>query len=123
VALAFEAAGITKMAVKEKQRASASEEVKTEKIQVISGYCTPARATLKNEKTIRHWCWYYLKKIAALKSQKIVWPEEWSDEDTELDLPVFLCTVDGTHCRILEPYHPLYVKTHHTTPTNPRKLA
>jgi hypothetical protein len=64
----------------------------------------------RNEKTIRHWCWYYLKKIAALKSQKIVWPEEWSDEDTELDLPVFLCTVDGTHCRILEPYHPLYCK-------------
>jgi hypothetical protein len=47
----------------------------------------------KNEKTIRKCCWYYLKKIAALKSQKIVWPEEWSEEDTELDLPVFLCTV------------------------------
>ena len=77
-----------------------------------------------SEKTIRHWCWYYLKKIAALKTQKIVWPEEWSDEDTELDLPVVLCTVDGNHCRILEPYHPLYCKDiHHTTPTNPRKLA
>jgi hypothetical protein len=65
----------------------------------------------KNEKTIRYWCWYYLKKIAALKSQKIVWPEEWSEEDTEPDLPVFLCTVDGTHCRILESYHPLYAKS------------
>jgi hypothetical protein len=43
-------------------------------------------------------------------SEKIVWPEQWSEEDTELDLPVFLCTVDGTHCRIQEPYHPLYCK-------------
>ena len=55
MALAFEAAGITKMAVKEKQRASASEEVKTEKIQVISGYCTPARATLVVGSYFRLW--------------------------------------------------------------------
>ena len=53
------------------------------------------------EKTVRkhHWC--YAQKISALKAQKIVFPEEWSNDDT----PIFLYSVDGIHCRIYEPKH------------------
>ena len=37
---------------------------------------------------------------------QIVWPEEWSEEHINDDnLPVFLYSVDGVHCRTNEPIH------------------
>jgi hypothetical protein len=43
----------------------------------------------------RKWSWFYSKKIAALKDEIIVWPENW---DT-----IFTITIDGVHFRIKEP--------------------
>lgn len=52
-------------------------------------------------KTGREWVWYYLRKIQALKHQKIVWPPAtfWGSD-------IWIVTVDGTHCWINEPIHP-----------------
>jgi DDE superfamily endonuclease len=85
------------------------------------------------EKTARKWCWYFLSKIQALKHTKvtkhnniaitlctiifsilyslsqITWPTQWTQghpDFCQADLPVFLLTVDGVHCRIEEPQHP-----------------
>lgn len=46
------------------------------------------------------WCWFYIKKIQALKAQKITWPDD-NFEDT-----IWAISVDGTHCWIEEPQHP-----------------
>jgi hypothetical protein len=65
------------------------------------------------EKTCRDWGWFYAMKIQALKEQKIVWPEHWKDGHPLLhdrDTPVFLITVDGVHCRVGEPFHPVFSK-------------
>ena len=51
--------------------------------------------------TIRKWVWFFLRKIAALKAEKIVWPEEWNDPKNPR-LPHFLLSVDGTHTRCYE---------------------
>lgn len=45
--------------------------------------------------------WKWIMKIAALKEKKIVWPERFSDDDSE----VYIITVDGTDCAIWEPKH------------------
>lgn len=45
--------------------------------------------------TLDNWIWYYLKKIQALKEEKIVWPEGQN-------LPYFLLSVDGVHCKCFE---------------------
>ena len=50
-------------------------------------------------KTGREIVWFYLKKIHALKDQKIVWPDTFGDD-------VWALTVDGTHFWIKEPQHP-----------------
>jgi hypothetical protein len=39
---------------------------------------------------------------------QIVWPEEWDDPDD--DVPIFLISVDGVHCRLNEPKHPTKMK-------------
>jgi hypothetical protein len=39
---------------------------------------------------------------------QIVWPEEWDDPDD--DVPIFLVSVDGVHCRFNEPKHPTKMK-------------
>jgi hypothetical protein len=39
---------------------------------------------------------------------QIVWPEEWNDPDG--DVPIFLVSVDGVHCRLNEPKHPTQMK-------------
>jgi len=49
------------------------------------------------------WHWYFIEKIQALKKEKIVWPEEWTNGGD--DIPTFLYSVDGTHCCINEPKH------------------
>lgn len=59
-----------------------------------------------DEKTGRKWRWYFVEKIRALKKQKIVWPEEWEDDDA----PIFIYSVDGTHCNVNEPKHPTMSK-------------
>ena len=51
------------------------------------------------DRTARDWTWWMIKKIAALKEAKIVWPESF---DT-----IFTVSVDGTHCPIQEPYDPI----------------
>jgi len=44
-------------------------------------------------------------------STKIVWPDEWNDALGANDpVPVYLLTVDGTHCRFHEPTHPTWSK-------------
>ena len=67
-----------------------------------------SRFRFKDEKTVRKWCWFYAKKIQALLPEVVYWPEEWNDEN--VDLPTFLISVDGTHCRVEEPMHPSWSK-------------
>jgi len=59
-----------------------------------------------DEKTGRKWRWYFVEKVRALKKQKIVWPEEWEDDDS----PIFIYSVDGTHAQVSEPRHPTMSK-------------
>lgn len=49
-------------------------------------------------KTVRKWTEIYVKKIAALKQLKIIWPD-----DNDWGGSIFIISVDGTHCPILEP--------------------
>ena len=49
----------------------------------------------------RKQCWYFVEKIRALKSEKIVWPEDFGDDD-------WCISVDGTHFKIEEPRHPVW---------------
>lgn len=51
--------------------------------------------------TVQKWVWFYLKKLAALKRDKIIWPEAWDDPNSP-NLPHFLISVDGTHTRCYE---------------------
>jgi len=64
------------------------------------------------EKTGRKWAWHYADKIAALKIDKIVWPEEWTPgtDMNQTNVPIFIVSVDGVHFRCQEPKHPLYSK-------------
>lgn len=55
-----------------------------------------------NEKYARgQHLWLWIKKIAALKSKKIIWPTRFDDDDGE----IFIISVDGTDCAIWEPKH------------------
>jgi len=56
------------------------------------------------EKTIRKWCWYFVERMAALKHEKIVWPEdnEWKT--------AYIATVDGVHLVFHEVKHPVLSK-------------
>lgn len=51
-------------------------------------------------KTYRKWVKFFLKKLRRLKAEKIVWPDDWAEDE------VWVVTVDGTHCWINEPKHP-----------------
>jgi len=55
-------------------------------------------------KTVRKWCWYFVDRIAALREEKIVWPEdfEW--------LTRFIISVDGVQCRFHEVKHAVLSK-------------
>jgi hypothetical protein len=58
----------------------------------------------KSSRTLRETKWAYVLRIQALKAQKISWPDEWTRNGAEAaDIPTFLVTVDGVHCRIYEP--------------------
>jgi hypothetical protein len=47
--------------------------------------------------------WDWIKKIAGLKTKKIVWDNSLDDPDSEL----FIVSIDGTDCRTWEKKHPL----------------
>jgi hypothetical protein len=53
-----------------------------------------------NVKKLRELCWYYVDRIAALREEKIKWPE-----DHEWDT-IFIASVDGTHAFTNEPRDP-----------------
>lgn len=55
-----------------------------------------------SDRTGRDTKWYYVRKLQALQELKITWPGDWTAAG---DIPVFLVSVDGVHCRIYEPQH------------------
>jgi hypothetical protein len=59
--------------------------------------------------TFYKWTWLYIGKLAALSTAKIVWPEEWKAENL-VNVPKYLLSVDGVHCRKFEPAHPTLPK-------------
>jgi DDE superfamily endonuclease len=54
----------------------------------------------RSPKTMREWVWYYVKKIAALKDDKIFFPDDFGDD-------TWIMTVDCTDCPIEEIAHPV----------------
>lgn len=54
-----------------------------------------------DEKVVSRISWKYVRKIEALQTAKIVWPNIWGPSN-------FILTVDGTHCPIEEPTDPNY---------------
>jgi len=49
----------------------------------------------------RDWVWYFLEKVQALKAEKICWPDDFGGD-------IWVITVDGTHCWVSEPGHPVW---------------
>ena len=50
--------------------------------------------------------YYFLNSLFYIQ---VTWPTQWTQSHPDFcqaDLPVFLLTVDGVHCRIEEPQHP-----------------
>jgi len=49
--------------------------------------------------TVRKWTWFFVKRMAALRASKIVWPADgaWMTD--------FIVSVDGTHCNFPDPKH------------------
>ena len=41
---------------------------------------------------------------------KIIWPERWTAGNVDDDVPDFLLSVNGVHCRLGEPKHPIHSK-------------
>lgn len=100
--------------------------------------CYPTKSQLAAtfkvcKKTARKCCWFFSKKVQALKASKvgyqvhwcplkdrihliimlscclqIVWPEHWAPGSPLI--PTFLLSVDGVHCQIEEPKHPTQSK-------------
>jgi hypothetical protein len=56
-----------------------------------------------SDRTARDTKWAYVDKIQALKDAKIHWPEEWITNPESADIPIFLLSIDGVHCRCFEP--------------------
>jgi hypothetical protein len=55
------------------------------------------RQVAKRTQTQREWVWFFVQRIAALRSQKIVWPRDHVEGDD-----IWVCTVDGTMFRSWE---------------------
>lgn len=55
-------------------------------------------------KTMRDWVWYYLRKIQALKKEKVAWPSDFPADD------IWIISVDCTDCPIEEPKDPELTK-------------
>jgi hypothetical protein len=67
--------------------------------------CYPTEKQAENkwhisENTLRRATWYFVKKIGALKPERVVWPEDNFGDD------IWALSVDGTHFRTVEPNHP-----------------
>jgi len=58
----------------------------------------------KSRKTLRKWCWCHLKRIQALKSEKIVVPDDFGKDE------VWTMSVDGVHSAAFEPAHAVFSK-------------
>jgi len=58
------------------------------------------------------WGWCFLGKVAALRGQKIVWPEDdaWTTD--------FVIGIDGVHCRFHEVVDPTLFKTQNSSHTS-----
>ena len=54
-------------------------------------------------KTLRKWAWYYVDKIQALKTEKIVWPDDFGSD-------IWVLYVDCVDCLTEEPTHPTLTK-------------
>jgi hypothetical protein len=50
--------------------------------------------------TCRKWQWVFVRKLAAMKRAKIMWPADNFND------AIFIVSVDGTHCPVNEPIHP-----------------
>lgn len=60
----------------------------------------------KSNKTWRMWVWHIVGCIAALKPEIIVWLTHWGNKKSgSNDEPIFIITIDGMHCPILQPTH------------------
>ena len=57
-----------------------------------------------SSRTQRDYVWYWVERIQALKTLKIVWPEDNYGDD------IWIMTVDGTHIGCEEPTHPDFPK-------------
>ena len=62
------------------------------KLEGCTGWC---------DKIVRERLKRMLTRIASLKPHKIVWPANWNNPNA--NTPIFLISVDGTHCPIFEP--------------------
>ena len=55
-------------------------------------------------RTFRNHGWEMVRKIAALQSEVIQWPDWWGNpDDPDGPQTMFITSVDGAHCRIEEP--------------------
>jgi hypothetical protein len=58
-----------------------------------------------SDRTVRTATWKFIAKISALFKDKVYWPKKWRKGHPEVngeDVPTFLLTVDGVHCRVSE---------------------
>jgi len=68
--------------------------------------CYPSEQSLATrsgwcDKTVRQFVKNMTTRIKLLKPKKIFWPPSW--DDPSVDTPIFVVSVDGTHCPIQEP--------------------
>ena len=82
-----------------------------ESVSLLKLKCCPtgnqADATLNlSDTAVRKWTWICVKKLQALKHERIVWPSHWNPSESSRDQETtFAIAVDGVHCRIHEPQH------------------
>ena len=74
----------------------------------LKQYPTESERKAANQQRVhtqRDWVWFFVNKIAALRAQKIVWPESHSIGDD-----IWVATVDGTMSASNERSHPTLAK-------------
>lgn len=63
------------------------------------------------DRTWRNWSWLFVRKIACLFPEIIVWPDEWTNPaNPDAGETIFTITVDGIHCEIDEPTLPSFAE-------------
>lgn len=54
--------------------------------------------------TWSNWVWEYVARISLLFPETVTFPDRWNNKETgDTREPIFIITVDGVHCPILEP--------------------